>query len=318
MSVFGRSLWQFVSRPAIQSAGLLLLGLLLLDLMSVIAKILRTDYPAATVSMARNVFALIPLVVFIYWENRRWLRADEFKIRQWRMALVRGLLVALAQLCLYGALGHLALATAITIAYSGPLFITLLSIVWLGERVGLWRWSAVLVGFVGVLLVIRPGSDLFSWWSVLPIGAALLYAQTLVLARLFEPGVSNAVVNFYSLVGAIAGSVMLMAATVLAGTELIPGTIPAGDWLLALFMGSLGGTGVYCLTLAFRRGEASFLAPIEYFGIFTSLILGWLVFGEWPIAQLFPGALLIVGAGIVIVLRGHKTRAAPAKPAPEG
>jgi drug/metabolite transporter (DMT)-like permease len=291
---------------AVISVVLLLSGLFMLDLMSTAAKMLRSDYPPALVALTRNGFALLPVLLFFYWEQRRFLTLAELRIAQWRLALLRGLIVAFAQLCLYGALGHLELATTATIAYSGPFFITLLAIPFLGERVGPWRWGAVLIGFVGVVWVIRPTSDIFSWWSVLPVMAAFLYANTLVLARRFEPGTSNAVINLYSIAGASAASLLLTGITFMSVP--LPEQIAAADLGLAIFTGVIGGTGVYFLTLAFRRGEASFLAPFEYFGIFSSLILGWIFFAEWPIERLFPGVILIVGAGLVIMVRGHDRR----------
>ena len=290
----------------LKCAGLLLLGLLLLDFMSVIAKMLRPDFPAALVALSRNIFALIPLIVFFYFENRRWIKLQELHIPQWRLAIARGLMVAFAQLSLYGALGHLELATTITIAFAGPFFITVLSVFILGERVGLWRWIAVMIGFVGVIWVIRPGSDVFSWWAILPVIAAFLYANTLVFARRFEPGTSNAVINLYSIGGAIAASCVLVLVTALSVEAPLIVELTMRHILLAILMGTVGGTGVYCLTLAFRGGEASLLAPIEYFGIFTSLILGWVFFSEWPVERLFPGVILIVGAGLIIIVRTHR------------
>ena len=149
-------------REVLFGVAILLAGIALLDCMGAVAKHLGTRYPAQQVSVARNLFGLLPTFSILLWEGRGRIRARSLLIRQWRLALSRGLMVAVAQLALYGSYQHLELASAHVIAYAGPFFITLLAIPWLGERIGVWRWAAVLVGFVGVVLVIRPGTEVFA------------------------------------------------------------------------------------------------------------------------------------------------------------
>jgi drug/metabolite transporter (DMT)-like permease len=221
-------------------------------------------------------------------------------------------MVAVAQLALYGAYQRLELASATVIVYSGPLFITLLAIPWLGERVGPWRWAAVLLGFLGVVLVIGPGTDMFDWYGILPVIAAFFYANSLVSTRRFDPGESHAAINLYAQAGAILGSSLLLLTT---STPVLPAGPPGqvlGELGLALLLGGFGGFGVYLLTLAYRRTPASLLAPFEYFGILSVLAVGWIVFGEWPVERIFPGVLFIAGAGLMIVLRERRAARRPA------
>ncbi len=150
-------------RAFLVSVAMLLTGIVLLDFMGAIAKHLVERYPAQQISVARNLFGLLPTFAILLWEVRGRISLDSIRLRQWRLGLARGLIVAIAQLALYGAYRYLELATVAVIAYSGPLFITMLAIPWLGERVGIWRWGAVLGGFVGVVLVIGPCSDVFAW-----------------------------------------------------------------------------------------------------------------------------------------------------------
>ncbi len=293
----------------------MLLGIALLDCMGAVAKHLGTRYPAQEVSVARNLFGLLPTFAILLWEGGGRIRARSLLIRQWRLGLTRGLMVAVAQLALYGSYRHLELASAHVIAYAGPFFITLLAIPWLGERVGIWRWAAVLGGFVGVVLVIRPGTDVFTWYAVLPAVAAFFYANSLVATRRFDSDASHAVINLYAQVGAIMGSCILLATT----TEIV---LPQGFAMevlgelgLVLLLGGFGGFGVYYLTLAYRRTQASLLAPFEYFGILSALTVGWIVFGEWPVARIFPGALFIAAAGLMIIFRERRVaqQSAPSK-----
>jgi drug/metabolite transporter (DMT)-like permease len=192
------------------------------------------------------------------------------------------------------------------------LFITMLAIPWLGERVGVWRWGAVLGGFAGVMLVIGPGTEVFTWSGLLPAVAAFFYANSLVLTRKFDASVSHAAINLYAQAGAIAGSLILLLAT---STAVLPDGSAADVFIdlgWALLLGGFGGFGVYFLTLAYRRTPASLLAPFEYFGVLSALAIGWIVFREWPVERIFPGVVFIVGAGLVIILRERRASRRPA------
>lgn len=293
-------------RAVMLSVAMLLAGIVLLDCMGAVAKHLVVRYPAQHISVARNVFGLLPTFAILLWEGRGRLDLDSIRLRQWRLGLARGLMVAVAQLALYGSYLYLELATVAVIAYSGPLFITMLAIPWLGERVGIWRWGAVLGGLVGVVLVVGPGTEVFTWAGILPAVAAFFYANSLVLTRKFDAGVSHAAINLYAQAGAIAGSLTLLLTT--SDAVMPDGAAAAlfGDLGLALLLGGFGGFGVYFLTLAYRRTAASLLAPFEYFGVLSALAIGWIVFREWPVERIFPGVLFIVGAGLVIILRERR------------
>jgi len=298
-------------RAFLVSVALLLAGIVLLDFMGAVAKHLVERYPAQQISVARNLFGMLPTFAILLWEARGRINLGSFRLRQWRLGLARGLMVAVAQLALYGAYRHLELATVAVIAYSGPLFITMLAIPWLGERVGVWRWSAVLGGFAGVVLVIGPGTEVFTWFSILPAVAAFFYSNAMVLIRKFDASASHAAINLYSQMGALAGSSILLLTT---AEVVLPGGSAAevfADLGFALLLGGFGGFGVYLLTLAFRRTAASLLAPFEYFGVLSALAIGWVVFGEWPVQRIFPGVLFIVGAGLVIILRERRVSRRP-------
>lgn len=291
---------------------MLLAGIVMLDCMGAIAKYLIERYPAQQISVARNVFGLLPTLAILLWEGRGRIGLDSIRLRQWRLGLARGLMVAVAQLALYGSYLYLELATVAVIGYSGPLFITMLAIPWLGERVGVWRWGAVLCGFAGVMLVIGPGTEVFTWSGLLPAVAAFFYANSLVLTRKFDASVSHAAINLYAQAGAIAGSLILLLAT---STAVLPDGSAADVFIdlgWALLLGGFGGFGVYFLTLAYRRTPASLLAPFEYFGVLSALAIGWIVFREWPVERIFPGVVFIAGAGLVIILRERKASGRPA------
>jgi len=286
------------SSRVLPAIAMSLLGLMLLDSMGAIIKHLSADYAAPQLAAFRNLFGMAPSLLVLF-TSRDWHRSGRpLAIAQWRLALLRGFLVAFAQICFYLSLGHLAFATASTLTFATPLFVTALTALLLREFVGLWRWLAVAIGFAGIVLVVRPGSDVFTLYAVLPLGAALGYALSGVTVRLIAGTVPSATVNLYSHIGALVGSSGFMIATGAYGAVAEP-----SDWLWIVAMGTAGGIGVLCLVIAYRWTSPSNLAPFDYFGIPFSFALGWIFFAEAPFERLFPGVILIVAGGVLIVWR---------------
>lgn len=287
--------------PLFNAIAIILLAIFLFDVMGAIIKHLGARYPAQQLSMLRNVFGLIPSVLVLFY-SRDWRESGRpVRLVQWKLAIARGGFVTIAQFCFYLSLIHLEFATASTIAFSGALFVTLLSIPILGHRVGIWRWSAVGTGFVGIVLVMRPDADSFNVYALLPVCAALGYAASSVTAQLFDKSVSTALINLYALAGALTGAVVLVVFT--GGYVEV---VTYQDWLWLLAMGVAGGSAVFCLVTAYRLTAPSNLAPFEYFSIPFAFFLGWMFFDESPFHRLIPGVFLIIGGGLLIVWRQRK------------
>ena len=278
-----------------------LVSLVFFDLMGLVIKRMSSDYSAAELSAYRNVFGLIPSFIAL-WSSQAWHRdGRRLRVRQWALICARGLIVTLAQLMFYLSLGLIAFASATTISYSSGLFMTAFAVLLLSERVGIVRWTAVLIGFVGVVMVMGPGRETYSPTSLLPLGAAALYALTGVTARLIDEDVPSALVNLYSTGFAVLGSVAL--AIFLGGFSPVQS---ASDLAWIVAMGVFGGTAVLLLIISFRMTEQSNLAPFSYFGIPMAFLLGWVFFGEAPFQDLFPGAILIAAGGLLIVWRDRQ------------
>lgn len=286
--------------PVLHAVAFLLMGLMFLDLMGVMVKFLLPRHTAFELSAYRNVIGILPSLLFL-WLGGELANPRRMAIRQWRLGLLRGLSVTVAQLLYYFALGSMAFAAVSALAYTMSLFMVAFSVLVLGQRVGATRWFAVALGFGGALLIIRPGSDTFTWYAVFPLGAAALYALASITARLFDDDVSNPVIYCYS---AASASVCSLALALLSG-----GFSPVQDFqdaLMILALGLFGGVGVLCLMVAVREVAPATISPFNYFGLLIAMSYGWLFFGEAPFAQLFPGALLIVGAGLVIFWRERR------------
>ncbi|MDQ2088801.1 DMT family transporter [Marimonas arenosa] len=287
---------------ALKAIGLLLLAILCFDMMSLLVRMLSARYAPPELSAYRNVLGLVPSLALLIWTGELRLRGSSLKIENWPLAIGRGFAVALAQLFFYTALSRLELATVATLGQTNALFVVLLSVILLGERVGPWRIGALLLGFVGVVWILRPGSDAFTVAALFPVGAAFCYAFSMVTVRFFGPDVSNGLLYLYSSAAAAVGAIILAAFT----TEFTQLQSPA-DVGLIFAMGILGGTGVLFMMLAYRSAAPSILAPFGYFGILSAFVFGWFFFGEAPVATLFPGVLLIVGAGGLIMWREGRT-----------
>ena len=282
-----------------------LAAICLFDAMALIIKHLSPSYSAAELSAYRNLFGLIPAAL-VLWTSAAWrAKGRVLKLRQWRLAVARGGVLTIAQLSFYMALGLMSFATAATITYANALFLVALAVPLLGERVGPFRWGAVLIGFVGVVMVMGPGRDTFSLAALLPLTAALCYAFVGVSARMMDEDAPTPLINLYSSGVACIGALVLALA--------MGGFTPLKVWtdlFWIIAMGGFGGSAVLLLVTAYRMADQSDLAPFSYFGIPIAFVLGWVFYGETPWAELFPGALLIIGGGLMIIWRERRGKLA--------
>ena len=276
----------------------ILLAIFLFDVQAALIKHMGTRYPVEQIAFFRNGFGLLPSLVVLFFTSEWRVRTNRWRLVRWKLALGRGLMLILAQMCFYYSLVYMQLATASTLTYASPLFVTLLSIPMLGHKVGWWRGAAVALGFVGVVLVMQPGRDAFSLVALLPVAAAFFYALASLFARYFNDDEPTALISVYS------SSVAMVAAFVLVhvtGHSLALES--AIDWIWFVVMGVTGGCAVFLLIASYRMSDPSSLSPFEYFGIPFSFCLGWIFFAESPFDSLFPGVLLIVGGGLLVLWR---------------
>lgn len=271
---------------------------MLFDIMGVMIKILGERYPVFQVAMFRNLFAFIPGIIALYTSVSWHKQGRPLGLKQWKLGLFRGLLIIMAQGCFYLSLQHMEFATATSIAFAGPLITTALSVVLLKMTVGAWRWVAVLVSFSGILLVIQPGSEIFTWYAILPLIASAGYATNSITARLFDESIPTPIINLYASVSTLIGTTII----VFANDSYVP-VASMEDWFLLAAMGVAGGSAVFLWITAFRMTDPGNLTPFEYLGIPSAFVLGWMFFGEAPFDRLMPGVLLIIAGGFMIIWR---------------
>ena len=284
--------------PVLVAAGVLLFGICAFDMMGILVRMLGGTYPILQIAVLRNLFGVLP-ALFLLWHARQLSNLTMLLNRKGLLVtLIRSASVALAQLCFYNALTSIEFATATALAFCGPMFLTALSVPLLGHKVGIWRWSAILIGFAGVVTILQPFGEGFSPAMILPVMAAFFYAVSSILVRRFPADVPSAAIQFSQQI--VTFVIMLVALFLFQQPAPVDGV---SDALLFVLVGIFGGTGVMCLVVAYRLADPGSVSPFEYFGIPISFCLGWLFFNEAPFGDLFPGILLIVVAGITIIFR---------------
>ena len=277
--------------PFLKAAGLMLLSTMFFGLMAVVIRI-ASDAGIATVEIAffRNFFGLLALLPFLHRSGRA-----VFRTRQLPRYLVRCLIGVGSMLCGFWAIGHLPMAQAISLSYSAPLFVTIFAVIWLGEVVRRRRWTAVVLGFIGVLVIVRPGTAGFSAGSLVAVAAAVLSSVVAIQIKQLSRVDAPDTIVFYTYVFWVPLSLV---------PALFAWQWPQGiAWLWLAAIGILGTGGQLFWTRALKLGEVSALTPISFMQLPMVTVLAWLLFDEviswWTVG----GALIIFGANGYIAHR---------------
>lgn len=274
-------------RPFVGMA-LMALGAGLLTLMDGIGKLLLRELPLIEVTWARYAFNLLALWLLVRLRQRPIVAS-----RRLSLQIARGLAMVLATGSMFLSLSLLPMAETYAVGFASPLIVALLAGPLLGERVDSWRWAAALGGFFGVLVVLRPGSEMFSLAALAPLVMALCFAlyqlATRVLGR-FDPALTT---MFHS---AWIGTAVLL--------PLLPAVwqIPDGRQILLMaLMGVLGLSSHLAMIRAFALAPASLVSPMIYTQMAWAVAFGWLVFGDWPDLWTLVGAGLVAASGLLLL-----------------
>lgn len=279
--------------------GILLMcaGVSLFPFLNTGVKLLDAGYPVIEITWARFTGHLVVmLAVFLPREGLGLLHT-----RRPLVQIARSLLMLLSNLVYVIAIARVPLATASAIGFTAPLIVTALSVPLLGESVGWRRWSAVLVGFLGALLIIRPGSGLHDPAVLLLLVSALAYALYQIATRWVARHDDAATgIIFAALLGSLVMSFVLPFDFVAPRTWF--------DLALFLSLGIFGGAGHYLIICAFQLGPAAVMAPLGYVELIGTTVLGFLIFGNFPDAWTWVGAGVIIASGLYIAARERRRR----------
>lgn len=206
--------------------------------------------------------------------------------------LFRGLALTGASIFFVFSLETLPLELATAIGFVAPLYVTVLSIVFLKEKVGIRRWAAVGFGFIGVLIIVRPGTTAFQSTMLFPLVSALCWASGLIITRFMKGSELPLVILFYSsLVGCVASAPLVFPVWIEPTNS---------QWILLISLGVLNAVGQYLIIRAFLLASASLLAPFSYFSIVWATLIGAVVFGTFPDIATVVGTSVLIGAGLYV------------------
>ena len=264
---------------------------LILPIMDAIAKYLSYSLPILQITWFRFFFSAVITGIFIYLFSRKsFVRSKNIKSQ-----VLRGILLLTSSLLFFYAISVISLAKALTLAFICPLIVTALSPYVLKERVGRRRWTAVIVGFIGVLLVIRPGIVEFNWASLASLGTGLCYAIYLIVTRSLKD-TDNGLLTllFTSIVGTIVLSLYLPFVWINPSLNQL---------LLAVNMGFIAALAHGLIIISYNFSDASKLAPLGYFEIIPNIIIGYIWFSDLPDKFTLLGLLVIILSGIYVFRR---------------
>ncbi len=277
-----------------------LISALAFTLMSAGVKALTARYPTGEIVFVRSFFALIPLLIWLGWQGGV---IASLKTRNLRGHLKRGVIGSTGMFCGFAALAFLPLSDSVAIGYAAPLGVVVLAAIVLRERIRIYRWSAVTIGFVGVLIMLSPhlghvGQGLASGpalgAAIALAGAACSAFASIEVRQLTRTEGTGAIVFYF----------MLMTSALGLSTALLGWTMPNWqDAALMVAVGILGGLGQIFLVQAYRYGDASLIAPFEYSTMLWAVAIGWFLFDEWPATAVLIGAAIVITSGIYVILR---------------
>jgi drug/metabolite transporter (DMT)-like permease len=307
-----------------KAISLKVMSALVFAVMSALVRYLGEKYPVGQTVFFRSAFAILPVVLIYAWRNE--LAAAVRTVRPLGHA-GRGLIAILAMFCNFSALARLPIVDATAISFVAPLITVALAAIFLRERVRVYRWSAVILGFSGILVMLGPHFDLGSHVgaaaTTLGLGFAIVgafcnAASVVQTRRLTETETTSSIVFYFSLICSFAGLATWPLSRLVPtwGLDWLDPTWP--DLAALVTVGLCGGLAHILLTESYRWAPASLVAPFDYTSMVWAFLLGYFFFGELPTVYVFVGAAIITAAGLFVIWRerqlGLQRRAAEGPP----
>ncbi len=268
-----------------------LLAWVMLPIMDGFAKYLSSDLPVLQITWARYFFTVaftLPIMFFFFKKNLVW--TDKPKLQ-----LIRGLILLTANVCFFYSISIISLAKALTLAFIAPLIVTAFSPIFLGEKVGFRRWSAVIIGFIGSMVVIRPGFVEINLASLAALGTGVMYGFYLIITRKLSSS-DNPLLTL--LLTGVVGAIII--SFVMPFVWVKP---TLNQWTMMAAIGIFACIGHLFIILSLKYADASKLAPFSYFEIVTNIIIGYYFFSDFPDKWTFLGLFIIILSGIYISRR---------------
>lgn len=271
--------------------AMMVLAVGLYSIMDAMVKWLGPSYPTMELVFFRSLFAFIP-IAFVLWRN------GSLAALRTRNPLGHGAraLAGFVSLSLFFyAYTRMPLANVVAISFAAPLLVTALSMPLLGERVGRRRWTAMSIGFIGVIIMVQPDAGMFDRTAILALSATVFYALVIVsIRKLSRTETPTAIVFYYALTSTLVTGAVLPFVWVMPDAE---------GWVLLILVGVVGGVAQFAMTHAYRLAEVSVIAPFDYMHIFWAALLGFFIWGEVPGNTIWIGVPIVMASGIYILFR---------------
>ncbi|MTI05645.1 DMT family transporter [Roseibium denhamense] len=271
-------------------------------------KIAADRVPIGELVFARNFFGLFPVLIMV--GLRREL-ALAFKTVNPGRHLTRAAVGLTAMVCGFTSFHLLPLPDATALGFATPLMVVVFAFFLLGEPVRIYRWSAVIVGFLGILVVLSPhlgethfDNDTTVGAIVGLIGACFAALAMITVRKLCETERTSTIVTWFSGAATVMALLTLPLGWVLPGQAWVMPDLETG--LLLVAVGLFGGIGQILLTQSYRFAEASTIAPFDYVNMLWAILIGWVVFAEVPVAEVIAGSVIVIAAGVFVIYREHR------------
>lgn len=269
----------------------MILSVISFSVMDIVVKLMSSHYPTGQLIFFRGFFGLIPILFIIPKERF----GNLLKTEKIKLHLVRAFGGAFAMTFLYLGLKFLPIADAITISFAAPIFATIFSIIFLNEKVRLIRWLAIFFGLTGVIIVLKPGTELFTYYSFYPILFCIGFATiSIAIKKLSKTEPDYLIALYFTLVLILFGLISIS-----MGWK----KIDISDIHYLIIIGLSGSIGNIFLTKSIREADISLVTPIKYLSLVFAIIAGWLIFNEIPSILTISGAMLIILSTFVIFKR---------------
>lgn len=262
------------------------------SVMFMFAKMLSTSHSVFEIAFYRNVIAIVPFLVMIFGFGRR----DILKIHSKPgLVSIRAVIGTISLFITFAAFSLMPMADTSALLFTASLFIPVLGVIFLKESVGPYRWSAITLGFAGVIIMTAPSGEVNSLGIFLALFAALLHATLQVILRYLGPYESPETISFYFFaIGILLAALPMPFIAVMPTAEEIP---------LLLGVGLSGTAAQWLLSIAFHNARAAIVTVFNYSSIVWSTLFGWMIWNDWPLPTVITGAIIVIASNILIIWR---------------
>ena len=276
---------------------LFITAIFLISIVDTICKFFTKDLHAIQIVWGYLIGINVTLWIFFFLKGEK--LSKLVKSKKLVLQIIRPAFLICSISSLFIGLTYLPIAEATAIGFVAPLFITALSVPILKEKVGIHRWSAVVIGFLGVIIIVRPGTEFWHIASIMPLLGAFFFALFQIFTRLLSTTENTYTTLFYTGIGGLGWSSLMV--------PFVWSPMLRIHFFVFFSIGIMGAIAHLCMISAFDRAEASFLAPYNYTKLLWVAVLGYIIFGDIPSLEMWLGALIIVSAGFYVFSREKKT-----------